>query len=52
MFRPCDVIIRLALEHFKTNTQIALLEMGSHFLHSVCNLNECTYVRTYTVAFF
>ena len=29
MFRPLEVIIRLGLEHFKSNMQIALLEMRS-----------------------
>jgi len=31
MFRPREVVIRLALEHFKRNVQIALLEIISHF---------------------
>jgi len=33
MLGPCEVIIRLTLEHFKRNIQIALLEMRSYFLH-------------------
>jgi hypothetical protein len=35
MFRPCEVMIRLSLEHFKRNIQIALLETRSHFLHNI-----------------
>ena len=47
MFRPLEVIIRLALEHFKMNIQIALLEIRSHFLLNAFNVNVCTYIHTY-----
>jgi len=47
MFRPREVINRLALGHFETNVQISLLEMKSHFVHNAFNVNVCTYVRTY-----
>ena len=32
MFRPRQVVIRLALEHFKRNVQIGLLDMMSHYI--------------------
>jgi hypothetical protein len=35
MFRPREIIIRLALERCTRNIQIALLEMRSHFLHRI-----------------
>jgi len=41
MFRPREVIIRLAVKHFKRNIKIAVLEVRSHFLHG-----------TFTVSFF
>ena len=34
MFRPREILIRLALEHSTWNIQIALLEVRSHVLHS------------------
>ena len=47
MFRLREVIIRLLLEHFKRNIQIALLEMRSRFLHNAFIVNVCTYVCMY-----
>jgi len=37
MFRPREVIISLALEHFERSTQTALLEMRFHLLRSMCS---------------
>jgi hypothetical protein len=37
MFRPREVIINLALEHFERSTQTALLEIRFHLLHSMCS---------------
>jgi hypothetical protein len=37
MSRPREVIIRLALEHFERNVQIALLEMRAHFC--ICTIS-------------
>jgi hypothetical protein len=35
MLRPRDVIIRLALEHFKRIHKLHLMETISHFLHNI-----------------
>jgi hypothetical protein len=40
MFRPREVFIRLALEHFTRNIPIALLEMRSHFLHNMFTISN------------
>jgi hypothetical protein len=34
MFRPGEVVIRQALQHFKRNAQTALLEMRANFSHN------------------
>ena len=39
MFRPRKAVIRLALEHFKSNISIALLEIRSHFLHNMFTIS-------------
>jgi len=36
MYRPIEVIIEIALENFKRNTQFALLEMRSN-LYIICS---------------
>lgn len=39
MFRSLDVIIKQALEHFKKNIQVALLESISNFLHNIFKIS-------------
>jgi hypothetical protein len=49
MLRPWEVIIRLALEHFKRNIQITLLEMRSYFLHNSSKFVFFKYIQTFNV---
>jgi len=39
VFRHHEFIIKLALEYFERNTQIALLEMRFHFLHIMLKIS-------------
>jgi len=40
MFRSREFFIRVALEYFKRNIPIALLEMRSHFLHNMFTISD------------
>ena len=52
MFRPREVFIRLALEHFKRNITIALLEMRSHFVRNMFTISDFLFntFKLFTVA--
>jgi hypothetical protein len=39
MFQLYEVVIRLALKHFKRNMQIALLEIRSHFIQNMSTIS-------------